>query len=618
MECRRASSPWTRSCERRKADDGNGSKGNNQGVKMQGRILFKQSKRVNNAVGRKVAEDIVAPPQQTHTRMNFRSNVAGIVKLVREANLRDAHLKQLRKTPFWIMIETIHMNNLNHNEFRKCDDLISKIIRSYNQRDNAFNIGGVSVKFGSSDIRLIFGLQCGKRRLDLSPGQRPVSDFIQRRCRDTSRLTLKLVKKLFLEALNGQKKQGEEDTAKLLGLYMCGKLFFSNSGETISWAFVRYMNDLSTVRMYDWIGAILTTLMASIKEFHRTPGKVTGCVVALLYWFCEHSNIVEPQTDNMFPRFLKWDIGALMNKIQGVDLAGLIGFQVKVDRLRSFDYEREVMGTDIQTEEEGLADINSGGEDCDGVDEHFMAEGTGKNASADQVVQGRNIAVKWFTEHVDRNSGIERDNNHKLEEALIAVAELEMQNKKKDKMVSSLEEEVVGLKRKMELQAVNIVGGFEYVVKMKNDELSKLKNENEELRKRVLVLEDQLEDRDVHDVTQRFWEGVDIGSSGVVNVGNDGCDGVMFCDVSPLRILPQYGRSGDEGGVDNVAECRPGMLRGHYGSSSSAAEAEGLTSDVECVAGLGYVNSYVRKIKNKVRRERKMPEFDYPLLGGCT
>lgn len=60
------------------------------------------------------------------------------------------------------------------------------------------------------------------------------------------------------------------------------------------------------------------------------------------------------------------------------------------------------------------------------------------------------------------------------------------------------------------------------------------------------------------------------------------------------------------------------MLRGHYGSSSSAAEAEGLTSDVECVAGLGYVNSYVRKIKNKVRRERKMPEFDYPLLVGRT
>ncbi|GMP23718.1 hypothetical protein CsSME_00001216 [Camellia sinensis var. sinensis] len=224
---------------------------------------------------------------------------------------------------------------------------------------------------------------------------------------------------------------------------MCGKLFFSNSGETISWAFVRYMNDLSTVRMYDWTGAILTTVMASIKEFHRTPGKVTGCVVALLYWLCEHSNIVEPQTDNMFLRFLKWDIGALMNKMQGVDLAGTIGFQVKVDRLRSFDYEREVMGTDIEAEEDGFADINGRGEDCDGVDEHFVAEGARKNESDDHVVQGRKLDVKRFTEHVDRNSGIERDSSHKLEEVLIAVAELEMQNKKKDKMVLSLEEEVV-------------------------------------------------------------------------------------------------------------------------------------------------------------------------------
>ncbi|KAI7982186.1 hypothetical protein LOK49_LG15G02248 [Camellia lanceoleosa] len=58
---------------------------------------------------------------------------------------------------------------------------------------------GSSVKLRSSDIRLIFGLQCGKSCIDLLPGQRPVSDFIQCRCRDTSRITSKLVKTLFLE-----------------------------------------------------------------------------------------------------------------------------------------------------------------------------------------------------------------------------------------------------------------------------------------------------------------------------------------------------------------------------------------------------------------------------------
>lgn len=204
---------------------------------MQWRILFKQFKVGHNAVGRNVTKSTKDPPRQArqaHTRLNYRSNVAGIVKLVSLENLREAHLKQLRKTLFWVMIEAIHINNLNHNEFRKCDNLISKIIRAYDQWDNAFHIGGASVKLGSSDIRLIFSLQCLKRRLDLSPGQWPILDFIQRRCRDTSRITSKLVKTLFLEVVNGRSKQYEEDAAKLLALYMCGKLFFANSGKTIS------------------------------------------------------------------------------------------------------------------------------------------------------------------------------------------------------------------------------------------------------------------------------------------------------------------------------------------------------------------------------------------------
>ncbi|GMP80209.1 hypothetical protein CsSME_00035396 [Camellia sinensis var. sinensis] len=208
---------------------------------MEDRILFKQTKVVHNAVGRNVGKGIDFPQHQAHTRINYRSNIAGIIKLVSSAKLREAHMNELKRTPFWIMIEAIHVNNLNHNEFRKCDDLISKIIRIYDPRDNAFHIGGACVQFDSSDVRLIFGLQCRKKRLDLSPGQRPVSDFIQRRCRDTSQLTSKLVKSLFVEAIKGQTRQDEEDVAKLLAL------------------------------MYDWIGAIMTALIRPVKEFHQMP-----------------------------------------------------------------------------------------------------------------------------------------------------------------------------------------------------------------------------------------------------------------------------------------------------------------------------------------------------------
>ncbi|KAL7262996.1 hypothetical protein ACSBR1_001208 [Camellia fascicularis] len=186
------------------------------------------------------------------------------------------------------MIEAIRINKLNHNEFRKFDEAILKIIRMYDAHCDAFNIGGNFVKLCRSDIRLLFGIQCGTRHIDLSSCQRPTLNFIQRSSHNTVRITSKLVKTLFEEAMAGQRRVDKEDVAKLLTLYMCGKMFFANSGKTISWAFVRYIDDLKTVRAYDWTGAILQMLTGSIKDFHHTPEKVTGCVVALLvciFWF---------------------------------------------------------------------------------------------------------------------------------------------------------------------------------------------------------------------------------------------------------------------------------------------------------------------------------------------
>ncbi|KAI8021170.1 hypothetical protein LOK49_LG03G01158 [Camellia lanceoleosa] len=491
------------------------------------------------------------------------------------------------------MIEAIHVNKLNHNEFRKCDDLIAKIIKTYDARDNAFHIGGASLKFASSDVRLIFGLQCGKRRLDLSPGQRPVTDFIQRRCRDTSRLTSKLVKSLFFEAVKGRTKQDEEDVAKLLGLYMCGKLFFSNSSETISWAFVRYMNDLNTVRMYDWTGAIVAALMGTVKEFHQMLWKVTGCMVAFLYWLCEHSTIIEPQTENMFPRFMKWDIGKLLIKGQGVDLSGPVNFQVKVDRLRSFEYEREMMGANVVM----FGDVQADVVDCVGGDDAFVEDGEGietgkcdamhtndlecgfgvvreecsswEGHKAGSPVGGNAADVLRGSVFVNNSEGVK---SSRVDEYVNAIAILELENKRKDGMITLLDGEVDGLKRKLEVQAVNIVGGFECVLGIKNDKVEKLKKENIELRRSLLVLEDQIADRDVHVVTQAFRD---------VQVRRDGCggndDGVkvggeIVYNVSPIRagLSPKYvcteavGPSVGCDVVDSVGEqrgrCAGGIL----------------------------------------------------------
>ncbi|KAI8020224.1 hypothetical protein LOK49_LG04G01394 [Camellia lanceoleosa] len=88
------------------------------------------------------------------------------------------------------------------------------------------------------------------------------------------------------------------------------------------------------------------------------------------YWLCEHSSIIEPQTENMFPRFMKWDIGKLLIKGQGVDLSGPVKFQVKVDRLRSFEYEREMLGAEVVE----FGDVKADVVECAGGDDAFVEE----------------------------------------------------------------------------------------------------------------------------------------------------------------------------------------------------------------------------------------------------
>lgn len=138
----------------------------------------------------------------------------------------------------------------------------------------------------------MFGLQCGDQHVDLTPGTRPASDFIQRRCSGVGRITASLIRNLLDDAVKCKTVRDEEDTAKLLCLYFCVKLFFSTSDETINWVFVRYIDNLDTLQTYDWTAAILNTLMGLLREFYQTPKKVTGCIIAFLVFEMEHKHIV--------------------------------------------------------------------------------------------------------------------------------------------------------------------------------------------------------------------------------------------------------------------------------------------------------------------------------------
>ncbi|KAI7992665.1 putative carboxylesterase 15 [Camellia lanceoleosa] len=241
-------------------------------------------------------------------------------------------------------------------------------------------------------------------------------------------------------------------------------------------------------------------------------------------------NKVKPETESMFPRFMRWDIGALVTRIRGLDLSIPGKFEVRIERMKSLEYEREILATDEQ--EVGRRD--------DGVNDVVVGARDGMQRVTHEVVHAVGVKGKdvgsVVRDAVDEVGGVKE-----LENALKCMADMELKNKAYEGTISKLEDEVVSLKSKMEMQAVNIVGGFGCVVKVKDDEIRKLENENKELRKTISIRCGQ-------------------------------------CSVADVNLTD-------------------------------------LDVEVFQNKGEGIPNSFVRNLKNKARKELRLEDYDYQIVG---
>ncbi|KAI7981923.1 hypothetical protein LOK49_Contig7G00004 [Camellia lanceoleosa] len=513
-------SRWTRYCERKKQEALAMATKRKSGVNMAGRVLFKKP----NVVSR-------SPRKSVKTRLNFRSNVAGIIKLVYAVKLREVHLAHLRTTPFRIMFEAILINQLDHTEFRKGDDLIVRIIKSYSVRKGKFVLGGRGVDVTMDDVKLLFGLQGGSAFLDMTPRPRPASDFVQRRCPGTSRITAKLVKDLLMEAS---------------------------------------------------------------------------------YWLCEHMNIVKAKHGHRFPRFLRWDVGevitdelviqademailegrCLMGDMKvglfeddGVKETGVAGSGFARVKLEGRSYGKQFEGG-VQNESWNAAYVMRYSE-RGGVSSEGVKEGDGEFLRSDSSLKGHNS-----TEFVGP-----------------AIPHIRNCDAGDSKIIMELKQEVNRLKKKIEMQSINLVEGFESIFKVKDEECKKWVAENAELRRSLATLEEQVVEQAVHNVTQHF-AGVNVtntrvdeyGLENLVDVGNGRdksptIEGGILVDASPVAYVPL---------VDSNEMHVP-----IQDDDSDVVVSPMLTEGCSVVDG---VNSFVRNIKGKVRKNLKLSGYEYPEL----
>ncbi|GMP77262.1 hypothetical protein CsSME_00033587 [Camellia sinensis var. sinensis] len=272
----------------------------------------------------KTKPDQTAVPEEVNMKkVNYRSNLTGLVKLLKDTKFTNGQLKCLRKTPFWPLFDRLISNGIDLNHCMKYDDVIVRIVQTFKQSSGRFYIGDKNIQIFRSDVSLIFGVDCGTKSMDLSYGAKPTSGIIHRMCKDVSRLSAAKIREILREALKGTKKHDDEEVARLVCMYACVKLFFSTSGETIGWVFYSYMDPLHKMIEYDWAESIRATLMGSLGQNCGKPGRVTGCVMLLMYWLCEHTTILQPHNPNAIPRCVKWDLTALHSNMKSITLAKL-------------------------------------------------------------------------------------------------------------------------------------------------------------------------------------------------------------------------------------------------------------------------------------------------------
>ncbi|KAM1158149.1 hypothetical protein ACFX2B_028440 [Malus domestica] len=253
--------------------------------------------------------------------LQYRSNMGIFAEAYKkfQNHIKPIHLELMERTPFWGLFKTYREGIATDDAWKNDYDVID-IIETYNKNLKCFDIGGKRLTITAADIAAIFGLPDGGKTIEHGTrlsGSR--MKFIKRNFGNLERLTKTAVESRMIEACKGGSKYDPKDFVRLVCIYFCVTLLFCNTNTIISWKLVSYCEDVNKMKEYAWSNATADFLDKSLA---KKSNYVTGCVAALLYWLCEKTQIISPihGRENMTPRFIRWNLAALHEFLDEVDL----------------------------------------------------------------------------------------------------------------------------------------------------------------------------------------------------------------------------------------------------------------------------------------------------------
>ena len=118
--------------------------------------------------------------------------------------------------------------------------------------------------------------------MNLVYGRKYDIDLVKRRKIRENRMTSASIQKLITKLLRSYNKKDREDVIRLVCLLICLLLLYPDTGTTIDWEFMKYIEDIHKMKFYDWCGTAKQQLTRSIASNMNQIDKVSGCVIILL------------------------------------------------------------------------------------------------------------------------------------------------------------------------------------------------------------------------------------------------------------------------------------------------------------------------------------------------
>ncbi|KAM1211943.1 hypothetical protein ACFX1X_003659 [Malus domestica] len=260
--------------------------------------------------------------------MRYRSSLLHFARLYPriEGFIRTGHDEEMKKTPFWNLFKAYRDGHVTSEFCKKIDTDVARIVNQYNKDMKFFVFGDIYARFTPSDIAAILGLPNMGYTLKHT-GMKGVrvkhTTFMTRYfCVQKDRVTKSDVEGALIKSVAGDTEESKKDFVRLVCLYFCNSLLFSNTATHVSWTIVKLCEDLDQIGGYNWAAATFDCLFSSL---HRAvnPSSVNGCVVALLFWACDKMGMCNKIAgrENICPSFLRWSMTDFHEKLIVTDLA---------------------------------------------------------------------------------------------------------------------------------------------------------------------------------------------------------------------------------------------------------------------------------------------------------